>query len=156
VAVIVWIGDYFYYAWDLPEKLPFLRGFSPRWLTLIPLIFLAEVFRKYHDDLYIFGTHKITHQRGRLSLSYKVPVVKYLDIRSITVIQDIWGRILDFGNIEISTAAQQGPEMVVTGVRAPEDLALLVEDLRNYSRDLEISEVTEQEVAMGDQIVDGE
>ncbi len=108
-----------------------------RWLAVIPVVLLLEVLRKYHDDLYMLGMHKVTHFNGRLSLSYSVPVVKYAHIRSVTVNQDIWGRIFDFGDVMIQTAAQDKNEVVLEGVRAPLELATLVEDLRNHSRKMQ-------------------
>jgi len=35
------------------------------------------------------------------------------------------GRILDFGDVALATAAQEGPEIIMVGVRAPHELAQL-------------------------------
>lgn len=108
---------------------------SPRWLAIIPALILIEILRKYHDDLYLFGLQKITHLNGRLSLSYSVPSIKYTHIRAITVKQDIIGRLFDYGNIEVETAAKDGAEVVIEGVRNPRALSRLIEDLRTYNRE---------------------
>ena len=123
-----------------------------RWLAIVPVGMLLEVLRRFHDDLYVFGLHKVMHYNGRLSLSYNVPSIKYAHIRSVTVNQTMWGRIFDFGDVLIQTAAQDGNELAVEGVRAPEDLAALVEELRNNSRKLQDSgdALAEMDHAQGD------
>ncbi|MCB0352557.1 MAG: PH domain-containing protein [Bdellovibrionales bacterium] len=119
--------------------LPIIRSLSVHWLLVVPLLFLAETLRVHHDDLYIFEKTKVTHQGGRLSLTYSVPVIYYRDIRSITVRQSLWGRIFDYGIIELSTAAQGETEMFIEGVGTPDELAVLVDELRvlNRKRNLE-------------------
>lgn len=106
---------------------------SNRWLGLIPAILLIEIFRKYHDDLYSFKLHNVTHFDGRLSLNYSVPNIRYVDIRAMVVDQDIWGRILDYGNIQLDVAAQEGGEVLFVGIRSPESLIDLIEALRQNS-----------------------
>lgn len=113
---------------------PILRHLSLRWLAILPALTLVEIVRKYHDDLYIFLDQRILHHDGRLSLSYNVPAVRYSDIRAITVYQDIFGRLLGYGNIAVGTAAQEGAELTLEGVREPKELARLLDDLRNYHR----------------------
>lgn len=112
------------------KTLPLLRHISPRWLGLIPALFFLELLRRHHDDLYIFTDSRIQHKAGRLSLNYRIPSVKFVDIRSIRVVQSVWGRILGYGDIELGTAAQADSELVLQGVLAPRELAELVEDLR--------------------------
>lgn len=118
-----------------PEPGSLWSYLSPRWLALIPAVILIEILRKYHDDLYLFGIEKITHLNGRLSLSYSVPSIKYTHIRAITVKQDLIARLFDYGNIEVETAAKDGAEVVIEGIRNPRELALLIEDLRSYNRE---------------------
>ncbi|RME58010.1 MAG: PH domain-containing protein [Candidatus Dadabacteria bacterium] len=119
---------------------------SLRWLALIPFIIVLEIIRKYHNDLYVFGRHRVTHFHGRLSLRYSIPVVRYADIRAVMVKQSIIARILSYGNIEIGTAAQAGVEMTIIGVRKPWALARLIDDLGNYNRKLkEEQKIAEEE-----------
>ncbi len=103
---------------------------SLRWLGILPALFFLEGIRRYHDDLYAFSAQNITHYDGRLSLNYNVPNVRYVDIRAVVVHQDIFGRILDYGDIEIDTSAQEKTEMYLSGVRSPQELAALIEALR--------------------------
>ena len=135
-TIIVYILNYYFYDASFPDDIPVLRHLSVRWLAIVPLLFLAEIFRRYHNDLYIFELHRLTHLEGRLSLSYKVPVITYVDVRAITVIQDIFGRIFDYGVVSIGTAAKDGDELIISGVRDPVSLAKLVDDLRNNSKAL--------------------
>jgi hypothetical protein len=107
---------------------------SIRWLAVIPAFYFLEVLRQYHDDLYTFTPHNLTHYDGRLSLKYNIPNVRYVDIRAVVVIQDIFGRILDYGDIEIDTAAQEVTELYMKGIRAPAELAELIESLRELSK----------------------
>ena len=106
---------------------------SPRLLTAIPLLLLLEILRRLHNDLYILSQHRITHLHGRFSLSYNVPVIKYVDIRAINVIQDFWGRIFDYGDVAVGTAAHEGNEILIHGVKSPDKLALLLDQLRSHS-----------------------
>lgn len=132
-ALIVILINFSYHTWDWPRSFPILRNASPIWLAIIPLGILIESIRRYHDDLYVFGVERLTHRAGRLSLRYQVPKIKYSDIRAITVYQDLLGRLFDYGDIEIGTAAQEGSEIVIEGVRDPEGLSALIDNLRQYN-----------------------
>lgn len=107
---------------------------SVRWLAVVPAVILLEIFRRIYDDLYIFREERVLHHDGKLSLTYVVPAVRYSDIRAITVYQNVWGRLLDFGDIAVGTAAQDGAEISFIGVRDPKGLARLLDELRNYHR----------------------
>lgn len=135
-VVIVYVLNYYFYDISFPESVPVLHHLSVRWLAVVPLLFLAEIFRRYHNDLYIFELHRLTHLEGRLSLNYKVPVITYVDIRAITVTQDIFGRIFDYGVVSIGTAAKDGDELIIEGVRDPVTLGKIVDQFRNNSKAL--------------------
>ena len=120
-----------------PGETPSIGPLPVRWLAVIPLGILLEVMRRYHDDLYAFYDNRIVHQNGRLSLSYTVPAVRYVDIRAITVSQGIMARILDYGDIYVGTAAQEGDELVMTGIRSPREISKILDDLRSVSRPAE-------------------
>lgn len=133
--LIVYVINLIFYDVQFSKYIPFLKYFSIRWLAIVPAIFLIEVIRRYHNDIYILGLQRITRISGRLGLSYKVPTVNYAHIRSVRVDQDIYGRIFNYGNIAVSTAAQEDVELWLEGIRDPEGLAGLIEDIRNYTRD---------------------
>lgn len=112
---------------------PVLPDISLRWLGIFPALLLLNTLREYHDDIYIFGLHGITQHQGRLSLTKRVPHVKYSDILSLKVRQDPWGRIFNYGDLDLDTAAEAGVEIVVEGIDSPDELCRLVESLRLYS-----------------------
>lgn len=110
-----------------------LPDISLRWLGFFPALLLLNAFREYHDDLYIFGLHGVTEHQGRLSLTKRVPHVKYSDILSLRVRQDVWGRIFNYGDLDLDTAAEAEVEIVIEGVSSPDELCKLVEKLRLHS-----------------------
>lgn len=120
--------------------LPFSPMLVARLLGIIPLVFLLEILRRRYNNLYEFGSHRVTHKKGRLSLEYEVPVIKYGDIRAINVRQNFWGRVLDYGSVSIGTAAQQDDEMLINAIRAPEELSRIIDFLRTKSDQTENSE----------------
>jgi len=134
LTAVVSLIIYFFPDNQVMKDVPIIKHISPRWLALLPLLVLFEMFRKYHDDLYVFTQHRLTHRSGRLSLSYSVPAIKYIDIRAIDVLQDIPGRIFNYGTIEIGTAAQEDSELCMEGVLAPKKIADFVDNLRSHSR----------------------
>jgi hypothetical protein len=116
------------------SRISLLPTLSVRWLALIPAGLLLEILRRLYDDLYILRDERVLHQDGKLSLKYSVPAVRYSDIRAITVYQDLLGRILDYGDVDIGTAAQAGAEISIYGVRSPKELARVLDEFRNYHR----------------------
>ena len=120
----------------LPASWPLIGGLGVRWAGIIPAIILLEIFRRYHDDLYVFDAERITHYEGRLSLTSSVPSLKYSDIKALTVEQNLVGRLFDYGDVLLDSSAQDGAELTVTGVRSPLQLAYLIEELRAISNQL--------------------
>lgn len=117
-----------------------------RLLTLAPIGVVLELLRRYYNDLYIIGRDKITHYQGRISLRLATPSVRGIDLRAITVSQGILGRILDYGDVAIATAAQEGPEIILRGVRAPHELAKLIDDLRQKSQRASFEAASKEQV----------
>lgn len=130
-AVLVCYLDFNFPDARISETHPILKHLSVHWLIIIPIGILIEIIRRYHNDLYIFESDQVTHYHGRLAISYHVPVIKYQHIRAVRVVQGILGRIFNFGDVEIGTASEEGMEMVILGVRAPLELAGLIEEFRN-------------------------
>lgn len=116
------------------SRVSFLPTLSVRWLAIIPAVFLLEIARRRFDDLYVLRDERILHYDGKLSLRYAVPTIRYSDIRAITVYQDLLGRLLDYGDIDVGTAAQDGAEISFYGVRSPKQLAQILDELRNFHR----------------------
>lgn len=117
-----------------------------RWLAILPILLLLNIFRTYFNQVSHFELHRITSYTGRLALSYGMPTVKFIDIRALNVQQDILGRIFDYGDVRLGTAGVNGWEIDMHGVRAPRELARLVNDMRNWNFDHRSHE--EQTVAM--------
>lgn len=116
-----------------PEDYPFLQVLSPRWLIIVPFILLVEMVRRHLDHLYVFSHNKLTKIEGRLSFKYNVPSIKYSDIKGIVVHQSFWGRVFDYGQVALGTAAQDEAELVMDGVGNPYGVAELIEQLRAYN-----------------------
>jgi hypothetical protein len=62
--------------------------------------------------------------------------VKYIDIRGIRVNQSIWGRIFNYGDVLIGTAAQDESEIILAAVDSPDELSQVLEDARTYNQDM--------------------
>lgn len=133
LVVIVYLINYFYPRYTVPRTIPLIGGATLRWLAVFPVLMLLEIIRRYHDDLYVFHRDYIKHLGGRLSLSYSVPALNYSDIRSIWVDQDVMGRILNYGTVILGSAAEEENELWIEGVRGPQELANLVEELRDFN-----------------------
>lgn len=101
-----------------------------RWAMIVPIILVLEVTRRYYNDLYVVESDRVFHYAGRLSARYVVPTIRYSDIRAIQVNQGIIERILNIGDVHISTAAQDRAELSLSGVHSPRKLGLLIDDLR--------------------------
>jgi hypothetical protein len=104
-----------------------------RWLAVIPVGLLLNIFRTYFNDVAFFEVDKITKHGGRLGLNYEMPSVKYTDIRALKVSQDLIGRAFDYGDVLIGTGGADGYEMWIHGVRNPYELTKLVEAFRTSS-----------------------
>lgn len=130
--------------------LPFMAYISPRWLGIVPLLFLLEIFRRRYDDLYVFGEHRITHQNGRLSLTLHRPNIKYLDIRVIDVSQSIVGRIFNYGTVALGTAAADDYEVILRGIYDPRAVVDIIETFRDYSTAFHLTESSARAVNDGE------
>lgn len=109
-------------------------GTLVRVISLVPIAVVLELLRRYYNDVYLIGRDKVTHYQGRVSLRLATPSIRNIDLRAITVSQGLLGRILDYGEVALATAAQEGPEIIMTGIRAPHELAKLIDDLRQKSQ----------------------
>lgn len=108
-----------------------------RWAVLIPLGFFLAILHYRFNNAYELDNTNICRQEGRLSFRFRCPSVRYDDIRGITVHQSFWGRILDYGSIELGTSATGKMELMIEDVRAPNELADLIEILRRKNLVLE-------------------
>jgi hypothetical protein len=117
-----------------PAYIPYTR-----WIGIIPVLLLLNIFRTYYNEMIHFERNKITLYFGRLGFKYEVPALKYIDIRGVQVRQSIMGRILDYGDVELGTSGAADYEMTIQGVRNPTQMADLIYDLRLEAEKLAIS-----------------
>ena len=57
------------------------------------------------------------------------PIMNYEHIVMVAIDQDIMGRLFDYGDVELSSAAEDISELVIKGVRHPRELADIIEAL---------------------------
>lgn len=85
-------------------------------LTLIPLVSLLRDVMRWRYHQYIITTHRIIHLSG--VISKHVSDSRLDKVNDINMEQNFWGRLLDFGTLEILTASELGMERYVD-VAAP-------------------------------------
>lgn len=108
-----------------------------RLVGLVPLGFLLTLLHYRFNNRYLLDDTNISRQEGRLSLCFRNPSIRYADIKGITVYQSFWGRILNFGSLELGTSANEGNELIIDQVKAPYYLAELIEALRRKNLKLD-------------------
>lgn len=95
-------------------------------IDLIYYIFIIscalEGVRRYFNDRYILKTDKIIAIQGIISFHLTRNTIDYLDIREIKTNQSILGRILDYGDLLISTASTSGVEVTMKNIDSVGDL----------------------------------
>jgi len=133
VLLVVLLLIYFLGHLRLPTEIPILSSLSVYYLLIVPIGIALEGLRQYHDDLYIFEKETVMHKGGRLSINYAVPTIKYFDLRSVEVRQSIFGRIFDYGDVVLETAALDDSELTIGGARHPFEIADLADSLRNLA-----------------------
>ncbi len=104
-----------------------------RAISLIPIGFLLSLLHFRFDNAYLFDDTNIYREEGRVSFCFKNPSIRYADIKGITVYQTFWGRVFNFGSIELGTAANEGNELIIKNVRAPNELAELIEGFQQLN-----------------------
>ena len=99
-----------------------------RALSIAPALAWLNLVRMYLDNVWVLRHRLVMFIHGRLSLSFATPVVYYIDIREIQVFQGVLGRLLNYGDIAIGTAA--GVTIRMKGIRRPEVVARFIERMR--------------------------
>lgn len=127
-------GTLYLFGASWRSKIPYIGQFSFRWFALVPIGIFLELARCYYNDVYVLERERIVHHAGLLSWTYHMPSISYGDIRAIQVNQGIIGRILNFGDIELSTAAQERSELLITGIHNPREFCRIIEDMRSWHR----------------------
>jgi uncharacterized membrane protein YdbT with pleckstrin-like domain len=99
--------------------------------ALMPLVALMYGVGRIYNVRYSVGAEGIESCEGILGINKTVTKVRFEDIRSIETIQNLMGRLLDFGNIEIGTAATGAIEITLHGVASPAEVQRLIQNERD-------------------------
>jgi uncharacterized membrane protein YdbT with pleckstrin-like domain len=132
VLYLIEFGTAYFLGFGWRRHIPIVGDYAFRLFAVVPIVLLLELIRKYNDDVYVFERDRVIHHDGVLSFTYNVPAIRYFDIRAVQVKQGIVGRILGYGDIELSTAAQDRAEVILQGVAAPRSLAAFIEEMRAW------------------------
>ena len=99
------------------------------WLAPLTVLMLAIV--RLYDVRYQVDDMGIECRIGILSLHQHTVRVRYEDVRSVELEQTLLDRLLDIGDVYISTAANAGVEVVFSGVSAPSEVQEMVQRERD-------------------------
>lgn len=103
----------------LSQKVDFILSKSFSLPALIPLIYLAYVIHRLRDSRYTVTADRVRATHGRLSFRKQDHEIDIADIRGVEIDRPFLGRLLNYGNLEIGTAAHQGEEIIVEGIFDP-------------------------------------
>ncbi|MBX7139300.1 MAG: PH domain-containing protein [Oligoflexia bacterium] len=98
---------------------------------LLPVASLFDLLYRVYNVRYLIDTKFIEARTGVLSLRQNIVRVRYEDVRGIETDQSIMGRMLDFGDVQIGTAASSGMEIIMTGVGAPKEIQEMIQRERD-------------------------
>jgi uncharacterized membrane protein YdbT with pleckstrin-like domain len=102
----------------------------PLW-WLLPFLSLTDMLVRIYDDRYVISHRGIEATIGILSLHQRKCFIRYEDVRSVETYQTLMARILNIGDVGISTAASGAVEVVLAGVGTPGE----IKDMVNRERD---------------------
>lgn len=105
---------------------------------VIPTILLGISLFRIYNVRYVLDGRGIEAYDWVLG-PQRVTSIRYEDIRSIESEQSIIGRLLDFGDLEIGTAAQSSVEVIFFGIGAPQEVLQLIQRERDRRHELESS-----------------
>ena len=97
----------------------------------IPFLTIMFTIVRIYNVRYVIDNRGIEAKTGILSMHQRITRVRYEDIRSIELEQTLLERMLDIGDVEISTAATGAVEIIFQGIAAPQE----VQDMLQRERD---------------------
>lgn len=109
--------------------------FGTRLLALAPALMVLNQLRIYFNNVYVFTNKDITQHKGLLSTSYASYSIEYQHIRNAMVTQSLRGRLLNYGNIMLDTAATDAIEIFIQGVYAPRLLLQRIETITSMLKE---------------------
>lgn len=93
-------------------------------ILVIGLILLIYVYLDHRGKKYTVTDRRVTAKKGILTKT--VDEVNIAHIRSMNVKQDLWGRMMNYGDVFIGTAGTEGVEVTIRGVKNPVALKDLI------------------------------
>ena len=120
---VIALGDY-----ALELSLPLF------WLA--PLVVLMLAIARLYDVRYQIDDMGLECRVGILSLHQHIVRIRYEDVRSVELEQTLFDRLLDTGDVYISTAANAGVEVVFSGVSAPKEVQEMIQRERDRRQKL--------------------
>lgn len=118
LSVVIIIAIYIFIPGE-PSGWPF------EWF--IPLSILTVIIHKKYNRKYVVSAHGISFQRGILSIRKKEQALSYAKFRSAELQQSILQRILNLGDLGITTILGDQPEIKLVGIFKPRELAAVIE-----------------------------
>jgi uncharacterized membrane protein YdbT with pleckstrin-like domain len=112
-------------------------------LWFLPISVLGMALIQIYDVRYVVDTRGIETKVGILGLNQKIVRVRYEDIRSVEVVQTLWDRFLNIGQVEIGTAATGAVEVVLSGVAAPHEIQQMIQNERDRRQRLSVVEAVD-------------
>ena len=98
------------------------------------ILIALEMVRRYYNDIFIFGKHRILHISGRLSFRMRKTSISYSDIREVKVRQTVIGRLFRFGDLKFGTASSADYEICFPGIGYPRRLGQYADQVRSEIR----------------------
>lgn len=98
---------------------------------LVPFGIYLELLYRIYNVRYAMDPRFLEARLGVLSLSQNIVRVRYDDIRGVETDQTVLGRALDFGDVQVGTAATAGMEIVMRGIGAPREVREVIERERD-------------------------
>jgi uncharacterized membrane protein YdbT with pleckstrin-like domain len=98
---------------------------------LLPVTLISYAAYRVFNVRYTMDGKGLESRVGRLSFSQKISRVRFEDVRSIEIHQNLLDRLLDIGSVEVGTSGTAGVELRMTGVAAPREVQALVQAERD-------------------------
>ncbi len=94
----------------------------------VGLIFIIGAFIHRNSIKYTITNKRIRVKKG--ILGHNVDEIDIAHIRNVSLRQDFSAKILDYGDLFIGTAGTAGYEIIIKGIKGPEDIMFLIKDLQ--------------------------
>lgn len=103
---------------------------------LIPLGGFFDLVYRIYNVRFELTSRFIEARTGILSLNQNITRIRYEDVRGAEIDQTILGRMLDYGDVQVGTAASAEMEVIISAISAPRELQEMI--LRERDRRVEL------------------